>query len=73
MQTARRTETSFVLYFASSCIPNVAGFSGLSILDCPLGFPTFITGITSLLGVIRVTKAVYGVQLILVCHRIASC
>lgn len=28
------------------------------ILDCPFGFLTFSTGITSLLGVKRVTKAV---------------
>jgi len=25
----------FLFYFSSSCVPNVASFSGLSILDCP--------------------------------------
>ena len=28
----------FCLSLSSSCVPNVASFSGLSILDCPFGF-----------------------------------
>jgi hypothetical protein len=53
----------FVCLHPVSCVPNVASFSGFSILDCPFGFSNFYVSIIVVIQTSHVSTYYFQIEL----------